>query len=150
MMNSTQVFSLTSYISSSMYWCVCFNITVDNFIVAALKIKWMVVPRKLYRNIIYSIYPFISSKFHFNYFISIRLQCEIDFLKLKIIINDNAMKNPTKRQKKSIKQTSQKTKELTTRGSQEPVSLTLVYVNIKQWTQINSWQNCVLVIVMCL
>ena len=31
-----------------------------------------------------------------------------------------------------------------TRGSKEPVSLTLVYVTIKQRKQMDSWQNCIL------
>ena len=37
-----------------------------------------------------------------------------------------------------------------TRGSKEPVSLTLVYVTIKQRKQMDSWQNCILVMVMSL
>ena len=32
----------------------------------------------------------------------------------------------------------------------ERITLTLVYVNIKQRKQMDSWQNCVLLMVMCL
>ena len=38
--------------------------------------------------------------------------------------------------------------KMKTRGSKEHMSLTLAYVHIKQRTQKDSWQNCVLVLVM--